>query len=598
VGTHLATLLRPARSPAPVTPNRDDAQRRQAGAHHRHGAGRETDQQQRARHRADGAASTDTTNSGQHQAPGYLRRLVYALRPPALDELGLLAALRETLRGAAVPVTLTAPDALPALPAAVEVAASIVTEERATALGGAWAAAARHRPRRRDSRRPPGGSGRPVARPRDGGSRRDPRVRRVTGPPGVAAATVTCMEATVPLGQFPAGMRALLGAELASVGEDIIAAIAAEVPAYARPLEGRFGHGERAGVAEALRRFLAIVDGGPQNPADVAASREIYVRLGHGEFHAGRSLDNLLAAYRIGTRVAWRRFADVARLRGGLDAAGLVTLGETLFGYIDGVCAASTEGYALAQSADAGARERMWDRIGELLLSGADPATIEEIAQAGSLRVPDRLAAVLVPARAGARHRPGLPNGCPSATHGPDLWLFVNGDDVRGQRLAGQLAGRSAVIGPVVAWSDAATSAERVRLARQARDDGVLPADPRDGPLFTDDHLAALLLARDPLLLADLTRTRLAPLAGLPERTRQRLAATLLHWLALRGQRALIARHLHIHPQTVRYRLLQLRELFGDALDDPDARFELELVLRAGAAVILSDEGGPDGDGA
>jgi signal transduction histidine kinase len=62
-------------------------------------------------------------------ALGDLRRLVYALRPPALDELGLLAALRETLRGAALPVTLTAPDTLPPLPAAVEVAAyRIVTE--------------------------------------------------------------------------------------------------------------------------------------------------------------------------------------------------------------------------------------------------------------------------------------------------------------------------------------------------------------------------------------------------------------------------------------------------------------------------------------
>jgi DNA-binding PucR family transcriptional regulator len=34
----------------------------------------------------------------------------------------------------------------------------------------------------------------------------------------------------------------------------------------------------------------------------------------------------------------------------------------------------------------------------------------------------------------------------------------------------------------------------------------------------------------------------------------------------------------------VGYRLTQLRELFGDALDDPQVRFELELVLRAGRA--------------
>ena len=36
-----------------------------------------------------------------------------------------------------------------------------------------------------------------------------------------------------------------------------------------------------------------------------------------------------------------------------------------------------------------------------------------------------------------------------------------------------------------------------------------------------------------------------------------------------------------MHPQTVRYRLKQLRELFGDRLEDPEARFELALALRA-----------------
>jgi hypothetical protein len=38
---------------------------------------------------------------------------------------------------------------------------------------------------------------------------------------------------------------------------------------------------------------------------------------------------------------------------------------------------------------------------------------------------------------------------------------------------------------------------------------------------------------------------------------------------------------LHVHPQTVRYRLRQLEELFGDQLLDPDLRFDLEIVLRA-----------------
>ncbi|RUQ43324.1 PucR family transcriptional regulator, partial [Micrococcus sp. HSID17228] len=38
---------------------------------------------------------------------------------------------------------------------------------------------------------------------------------------------------------------------------------------------------------------------------------------------------------------------------------------------------------------------------------------------------------------------------------------------------------------------------------------------------------------------------------------------------------------LGVHPQTVGYRVGRLRELFGEALEDPDARFDLEIVLRA-----------------
>ena len=56
-----------------------------------------------------------------------IRRLVYALRPPVLDELGLISAIREytaDYQGAEnLHVTLTAPETLPHLPAAVEVAA-------------------------------------------------------------------------------------------------------------------------------------------------------------------------------------------------------------------------------------------------------------------------------------------------------------------------------------------------------------------------------------------------------------------------------------------------------------------------------------------
>lgn len=64
-----------------------------------------------------------------------IRRLVYALRPPALDDLGLLGAVRETAAQYGVGglgVTVQASDALPPLPAAVEVAAYRIIQESLT----------------------------------------------------------------------------------------------------------------------------------------------------------------------------------------------------------------------------------------------------------------------------------------------------------------------------------------------------------------------------------------------------------------------------------------------------------------------------------
>jgi len=64
-----------------------------------------------------------------------VRRLVYALRPPALDELGLVGAVREQAAQcglADLQVSLSAPQPLPPLPAAVEVAAYRIIQEALT----------------------------------------------------------------------------------------------------------------------------------------------------------------------------------------------------------------------------------------------------------------------------------------------------------------------------------------------------------------------------------------------------------------------------------------------------------------------------------
>ncbi len=67
------------------------------------------------------------------EAIANIRRLVYDLRPPALDELGLIAALRESVvshnLAGGLRIEVEGPDAMPPLPAAVEVAAYRIAQE-------------------------------------------------------------------------------------------------------------------------------------------------------------------------------------------------------------------------------------------------------------------------------------------------------------------------------------------------------------------------------------------------------------------------------------------------------------------------------------
>ncbi|MGB9185954.1 MAG: helix-turn-helix domain-containing protein [Solirubrobacteraceae bacterium] len=109
------------------------------------------------------------------------------------------------------------------------------------------------------------------------------------------------------------------------------------------------------------------------------------------------------------------------------------------------------------------------------------------------------------------------------------------------------------------------------------------------------ERAGELLLRTDPRLASELAADRLAPLDGLSVGSRQRLLETLQVWLAEQGRLGQVAHRLGIHPQTARYRLGRLRELFGESLDDPDARFWLELALRAAPDGATPPEAPPRG---
>src|SRR3954469_18769487 len=183
-----------------------------------------------------------------------------------------------------------------------------------------------------------------------------------------------------------------LRATLPDLADDIIAAIATEVPDYSRAMEGRFARGVRFGVEVALSRFVDVLSGEPVDPGP----RDTYVQLGAGEYRAGRSLDALLAAYRVGARLAWRRFVE-AGTRAGFEPDAFYDLGEAIFASIDEISAESAAGFAEAQSDAAGESQRRRRALLRLLVQ-EPPASEEALrtaAQAAAWPLPRVLAAVV-----------------------------------------------------------------------------------------------------------------------------------------------------------------------------------------------------------
>ncbi len=101
-----------------------------------------------------------------------------------------------------------------------------------------------------------------------------------------------------------------------------------------------------------------------------------------------------------------------------------------------------------------------------------------------------------------------------------------------------------------------------------------------EGAIRADSALSTLLLFESRGLVERIGERRLGALDGLTAKARRRMEQTALAYVQHQGNAAAMARVLDVHPQTARYRLARLRELLGSELDDPDARFELELALR------------------
>ncbi len=362
-----------------------------------------------------------------------------------------------------------------------------------------------------------------------------------------------------------------------TAAERTVAAITEDVPSYSDALSGSMGETIRNAVELALAGFISLAarsrGGAAQTPTAPAVDGAY--QLGRGEARSGRTVDALLSAYRIGARVSWQEMSSTA-VRNGVDADTLARFAELVFAYIDELSAASVAGHNDELATSGRVRQRMLERLAGHLLDGSTPDVVETAAENADWTPPRTLTAVIVPesqvrsvlnAIAGEtlQSTEAMPT---DAGEGMVLLLVPDVGGRRRSTLIKTLDGRNAVAGPARPWLEVRASYDRALRVRALG----LGTD-------SEEHLAELVLTADQSALADLRARALAPLDDVRASSADKLTETLRSWLLHHGRRDAVAAELFVHAQTVRYRMGQLRELFGERLEDPRSVLELTIAL-------------------
>lgn len=377
------------------------------------------------------------------------------------------------------------------------------------------------------------------------------------------------------------GLAPQIGEQLRALRPDlhawVLAAIRASMKDQGRSVTGGQGNGLELGVETAVDAFVEAV----AEPArDLTRTWSVFHTLGRTEHREGHRVDALRAILTVGARGIWAfltEHAGPARL----SPDDLYVLAAALFGYIDTLAGAAAEGYLDEQRDAAHDWTRTRRRLFTLLVQSDPPAgaALHAAAEAARWPLPQSLAVVSIDGTDTDHLCRAVGTGAIATVIDDATRMIIPDPQLPGRlgKLNRALTGRRAALGPTVDLRQARHSYRLSHRALTLQHDAVLP----DNTLLQcDSHLLTLLTAWEPGLADRLTAHTLTPLEHLRPAARRTLAETLYAWLRAQGQVIPTAKALNTHPQTIRYRLRNLRQLFGETLDDPETRLNLHIALR------------------
>lgn len=146
------------------------------------------------------------------------------------------------------------------------------------------------------------------------------------------------------------------------------------------------------------------------------------------------------------------------------------------------------------------------------------------------------------------------------------------------RELAPGRVGVSATFDRLTSAPDALREARTACIAGTPRSAGVVRFDAQPLPV---------LLATAPLQSEALARSVLGKVLDLPEEDRRMLIQTARVWLACAGSTSTAAKELHLHRNTVRYRLRRVEQLTGRDLAHPASTAEVYVALECARILDL-----------
>jgi hypothetical protein len=330
-----------------------------------------------------------------------------------------------------------------------------------------------------------------------------------------------------------------------------------------------------------LERILRQLAG--NRPAGIEAAHT----TGRRRAEQGVPLPAILHAYRIGGRYLWETFLDHAGPGAPVREALLQAAAE-IWAIIDEYSGAVTEAYreTLAERVRRSTQART--AVVSSLLDGnlGDGSRLWETA--ATLRMPHQGTFVSVAAETAAAGDEAL-QGVEEALRVADVPSAWRLDAQRQigvvalrqrftitmlcDQLSHLAAGRVGVSAPYAGLDQTPPAVQQALLACAAGTPGSTDL------IRYELRPISVLLARLPDASSNLAHSILGPVLSLPAYDRDVLLDTLRAWFAAKGSAPAAAAELHVHRNTVHYRLRRVEALTDRRLADPTASAELYLAL-------------------